>query len=61
MKKHLRMLLNEPDRAAALAARGLQTVRTRHTCAHRVDELLNVFMELKGGATPSISAGGTIQ
>lgn len=61
MKKHLRMLLHDGDAARSLAERGLRTVRSRHTCAHRVDELLNVFMELKGTAIPSLSAGGTIQ
>ena len=61
MKKHLRAILNEPEHAAALATHGLETIRSRHTCAHRVDELLNVFMELKGTSTPSLSAGGTIQ
>jgi spore maturation protein CgeB len=61
MKKHLRTLLSDSSAAHTIAQRGMATVRTRHTCAHRVDELLNIFMELKGTATPSLSAGGTIQ
>ena len=61
MKRHLRMLLHDRDAAQSLAEHGLRTVRSRHTCAHRVDELLNVFMELKGTASSSLSAGGTIQ
>jgi spore maturation protein CgeB len=36
----LRALREEPGIAAALAASGLETIRARHTCAHRVDELL---------------------
>jgi spore maturation protein CgeB len=40
MERHLRALREERGLAAALAGSGLQTVRARHTCAHRVDELL---------------------
>jgi len=42
MRGHMRRLLDDPDAAAALAQRGLERVRERHTCAHRVDELLAV-------------------
>ncbi|MBL8659252.1 MAG: glycosyltransferase [Rhodospirillales bacterium] len=42
MAGKLRALLAEPAAAAALAASGLETIRTRHTCAHRVDELLAI-------------------
>jgi spore maturation protein CgeB len=31
---------------AALAARGLAAIRARHTCAHRVDELLALYERL---------------
>jgi spore maturation protein CgeB len=61
MVQSLRMLLNEPDYAQALARHGLETVRRRHTCAHRVDELLNIYMELRGVAETPVTAGGTIQ
>ncbi|HWO26673.1 MAG TPA: glycosyltransferase [Kofleriaceae bacterium] len=46
MREHLRALLAEPARAAALAARGRQTILARHTCAHRADELLAILGEL---------------
>jgi spore maturation protein CgeB len=46
MAEHLRALLADPQAAAALAANGLETVRRRHTCAHRVDELLTMVGEL---------------
>ena len=46
MKRHLRAILHEPALAAQLAGDGLKTVRERHTCAHRVDELLAVYDEL---------------
>jgi spore maturation protein CgeB len=46
MVRHLRALLNEPEYAAQIAAHGLATVRARHTCAHRADELLGIAREL---------------
>jgi spore maturation protein CgeB len=39
MRRHLRAVLDEPGLARSLAASGLETIRLRHTCAHRVDEL----------------------
>ena len=47
MKHHLRTLLNDPPAARALAEHGLRTILARHTCAHRVDELLSVFDQLR--------------
>lgn len=46
MTEHLRHLLNEPARAAALAAHGRKTIAARHTCAHRVDQLIEVLEEI---------------
>ena len=40
MRNHLRAVLDDPGLAGALAESGLETIRARHTCAHRVDELL---------------------
>ncbi len=45
MRRKLRRLLNEPETARRLAAHGHYTVLSRHTCAHRVDELLNIVAE----------------
>jgi spore maturation protein CgeB len=42
----LHEVLNDPDLAHSLAASGLETVRTRHTCAHRVDRLLEICREI---------------
>lgn len=42
MTEALRRLLAEPAAAAELARSGLETIRARHTCAHRVDELLAI-------------------
>jgi len=46
MKRHLRTLLYDKEAAAEMAAHGLKTIRERHTCAHRVDELLAKISEI---------------
>lgn len=46
MRHHLRELLHDPDAAAEQASQGLQTVLDRHTCDHRVDQLLALLTEL---------------
>ncbi len=46
MKQHLRTLLHEPEQARAMARHGWQTIQDRHTCSHRVDELLLIAEEL---------------
>jgi spore maturation protein CgeB len=38
----LRELLHEPKLREALREQGLKTIHARHTCAHRVDELLEI-------------------
>ena len=45
MRRHLRELVNDPAARAEQAARGLETIRARHTCAHRVQELLTILNE----------------
>ncbi|HVA92276.1 MAG TPA: glycosyltransferase [Chloroflexota bacterium] len=50
MRTHLTALIEDRAYAAALAAHGLATIRARHTCAHRVDELLVIYHELVGAA-----------
>lgn len=46
MAAHLRRLLEDPGAGAQVAANGLERIRTRHTCAHRVDELLAIVAEV---------------
>ncbi len=46
MQQQLRRVLYEPEFARQLAAHGHRTILSRHTCAHRVDELLNIAAEL---------------
>ena len=46
MSRHLRAVLADPGLARALAQSGLETIRARHTCGHRVDQLLAICGEL---------------
>lgn len=48
MRGHMKTLLSDPDRARALTQSGLETIRDRHTCAHRVDQLFDILGQLKG-------------
>jgi spore maturation protein CgeB len=50
MRSHLNDVLNDPALGARLATSGLETIRARHTCGHRVDELLGVVTTLAPGA-----------
>ncbi|WP_172124376.1 MULTISPECIES: glycosyltransferase [unclassified Devosia] len=43
MQRLLAEVLADRDRAAALATAGLETIQARHTCRHRVDELLAIL------------------
>jgi spore maturation protein CgeB len=43
----LRLLIHDPDFASALGNAGLRAIRARHTCAHRVEELLAIVDNLK--------------
>ncbi len=46
MARTIKAVLDSSDRARELRAAGRQTILRRHTCAHRVDELLAVGLEL---------------
>lgn len=48
MKQALRSLLHDPELALATAARGLRAVSDRHTCRHRVLQLLEIVAEVCG-------------
>jgi spore maturation protein CgeB len=43
MTRHLDAVRHDHDLAQALVASGLERIRERHTCAHRVDELLAIL------------------
>ena len=55
MTGHLRDLRDDPALRAAVVASGLDRVRARHTCAHRVDELLAVARRLGAHALEAAS------
>ncbi len=45
MRNHLRDVLCDPGLAQYLIENGLETIRSRHTCGHRVNELLNIYQQ----------------
>lgn len=48
MKRCLRDLLHDAALAQEIARNGRRTILDRHTCAHRVDELLAIDRQLRG-------------
>lgn len=50
MTRHLRALRCDEGLRRSLAASGLDTIRARHTCAHRVEELLAIVARLRAPA-----------
>lgn len=60
MRRHLATLMLDRDLRDELARNGRATILARHTCAHRVDELMGVLAELNGmAAEPAPSRGWT--
>ena len=53
MTEVLRNLREDPELRRSLVASGLETIRARHTCAHRAEELLRIVARLN----PSPSRG----
>jgi len=51
MEEGLRDVLGDSALARSLRDNGLETIRSRHTCAHRVDELLNIYENFRPGIT----------
>ncbi len=48
MRRHLTSILQDHDLAASLSTSGRRTIASRHTCAHRVNELLGIVSSLRG-------------
>jgi spore maturation protein CgeB len=44
---YLKLLKDDPELRASLARSGLESILSRHTCAHRVDELLTIARGLR--------------
>jgi len=53
MKRHLYDIVNDTALAAELAAHGRRTILARHTCAHRVDELLHIIAAIGAETSPA--------
>jgi spore maturation protein CgeB len=47
MTEHLRLLRRDPELGQRLAEHGRQTIVARHSCAHRVDELLAIHAQFE--------------
>jgi len=56
MREAMEAIRDYPELAESLRASGLETIRTRHTCAHRVDELLAINADLRG--EPALEVAG---
>jgi len=54
MARHLAALRDDPALRRSLAQHGLETIRARHSCAHRVDELMGVLARLDAAPTRSL-------
>ena len=54
--QHLRAVGRDTGLRESLVGSGLETIRARHTCAHRVDELLSVVARLTGAAKPALES-----
>ncbi|VWX63233.1 A-glycosyltransferase, Glycosyltransferase Family 4-like protein [Burkholderiales bacterium 8X] len=55
MRRHLRDLLGDAAMAAELARHGRETILARHSCAHRVDELLAIHAAFDESSQPNRS------
>lgn len=56
MEQHLHQVLHDKDFAKHLADHALNTILDRHTCAHRVDQLLSIIESLGTPAIQSLTA-----
>jgi spore maturation protein CgeB len=56
MRRHLRAVLDDSALARALAEHGRATILARHTCAHRVDELLAIAGTLGVADAPAVAS-----
>jgi spore maturation protein CgeB len=52
MIRQLDKLLTNERRRQHFARNGLSTIRRRHTCAHRVDQLMDIYSEIVSATAP---------
>jgi spore maturation protein CgeB len=55
MTRTLTQLKSDPGLRASLVRSGLETILARHTCAHRVEELLNIVEQLRVSDLQSVA------
>ena len=55
MRDQMRVLHNDDDARRELAAHGRATILARHTCAHRVDDLLEIAAALAPGSAGEVT------
>ncbi|WP_129790740.1 glycosyltransferase [Sphingosinicella sp. CPCC 101087] len=55
MTRHLRALAADADLRRSLAAHGLETIRARHSCAHRAAELVSIAGRLRGNRLEKVA------
>jgi spore maturation protein CgeB len=48
MTRHMIAVRDDAQLRSSLALHGMETIRTRHSCAHRVQELLAIYSTLSG-------------
>lgn len=46
MTMALKEIIDNPDKADSLSRHGLETIRNHHTCAQRVDELMEIYRSI---------------
>ncbi|MBB3017260.1 spore maturation protein CgeB [Microvirga lupini] len=56
MEHHLKAVCNDADLRRSLVDNGLNAIRNRHSCAHRVDQLLGILATHGAGAPMEMSA-----
>ncbi len=53
----LQAIFNDPDLRRSLSDHALSSIQSRHTCAHRVDQLMDITSSLRGSQFASTSTG----
>jgi spore maturation protein CgeB len=54
MKSHMRAVLSDPGLADELRKTGLNMIHERHSCRHRVSELLQIYDQIRGESAVSV-------
>ncbi|MFL6450729.1 MAG: glycosyltransferase [Bryobacteraceae bacterium] len=61
MQRHISDVLNDEDLAAELARSGLETIKARHTCDHRVDELEAIYRVMQPARLENVAERQAIE